>query len=350
MKSTFPFAFLLSFIFLFSACKESETITKIEGETMGTYYAVSYVSKKAILTKNNFDSLLVAINNQVSTYEKKSLISQINQAHAKEENFPLNASSKHFYKNFILAVQTHTQTEGYFDPTVMPLVNFWGFGYDKSTYKQKDTTVLKELVQWVDFSQWEMRKSGNQIKIAKPEKASLDFSALAKGYAVDELANLLEEYGIKNYLVDIGGESKSKGFKAANKPWIIGINTPLEDAKANDIELLLNLKDHAIATSGNYRNFYVENGQKYVHTINPKTGYPEKSQLLSASIIHPNCAIADALATACMVMGTEKSIPFLTRTPNTDGLLLYLDDTGKIKQWRTKTFDQYIVPLANKNK
>jgi len=223
-------------------------------------------------------------------------------------------------------------------------VNFWGFGYEERASAQKDLSKIPELLEWVSFSKWSEEIIGDSLLvISKPKDASLDFSAIAKGYGVDLVCEYIESMGITSYFVDIGGEVRAKGVKPKGQNWIVGVNKPEESASINEEELFLKIEDYAVATSGNYRNFYEENGQKYSHTINPFTGLTERSNLLSATIIHRNCANADAMATACMVRGIEKSKELLSREADYEGLLIYVNEEGKIDVWNSKGFKKYLL-------
>ena len=329
--------------FLFSACNNDQKIADqvwvVKGETMGTYYNIRYVSPVSMITKENLDSVLIALNNEVSTYIKSSRISRINSKPT-EELMISEADSPHFLENYRIAKELYAISGGYFDPTLNPLVSFWGFGYNKKAYAQKDTTKIPELLKLVSFDLWLDDWSGDSILyIQKPKKASLDFSAIAKGYGVDLVGDYIASKGIDAYFVDIGGEVTSKGYKPGNTPWIIGINRPVEDATATDADLFLNISNLSIATSGNYRNFYEENGQKYSHTINPFTGLSERSNLLSSSIVHQRCAQADAMATACMSMGLDKSKILIDSLTDYEGLFIYNDVDGKLKIWKSSGFD-----------
>jgi thiamine biosynthesis lipoprotein len=172
----------------------------------------------------------------------------------------------------------------------------------------------------------------------------LDFNAIAQGYSVDVICGFLDEKGIKSFLVEIGGEVRVKGTKGGEM-WRIGIDKPVDDnmSPGSDLEAIIQIKDRSLATSGNYRKFYVENGIKYSHTIDPKTGYPAKNQLLSATILASDCATADGIATACMVMGKEKSIEFLDLHPEYDAFLIYSDDKGVMRTWMTEKVKEFIM-------
>ncbi len=306
--------FFLSILFTVS-CNHNDSpqnFHKILGTTMGTYYIISYYAPSSTVKKHQIDSLLIDINQQLSTYIPSSAIGKFNSSikgltnpykNGKNLEYPM------FDKVFLTAKKIQQTTDGYFEPTVMPLVNYWGFGY---TEKKKSITVdsqkIKQLLALIGFDKIKRIVEPNGIRYEKSNsKIQLDFSAIAKGYGVDIVGKELEKYGIKNYLIDIGGEILAHGMKPEEKKWTLGIAKPLEDANLTDIVQKKTLFNQAMASSGNYRNFYESNGNKYSHTINPKTGYTERSNLLSTSIIASNCMTADAYATACMVMGLEKS-------------------------------------------
>lgn len=293
---------------------------------MGTYYNIRYVSHNQKVTKSSLDSLLVELNNQVSTYIPDSDISVLNTSQVGELAYA-KKESEHFIENYVLSKEIFDLTTGHFDPTLNPLVNFWGFGYDKKASEDKDVSKISEFMQYVGFGKWsDQWASKDSFVITKPIQASLDFSAVAKGYGVDLVGDFLESKNIKNYFVDIGGEATAMGAKPENNPWVLGLNTPLENAKVQDAIAYIKLENNSIATSGNYRNFYEEDGVKYSHTINPFTGFPERSELLSTSIIHKDCSRADAMTTSCMVMGLEKAKILIESLPEYEALFIYNDN------------------------
>jgi len=311
---------LLLSLFLLAACgnsnqqqSDTEPYVRIQGETMGTYYKVTYSQAGEEHYQEEIDDLLRIINLEVSTYIEHSTISRFNQA---DSIFQLNYNPEtkqtgsypnaHFMANFLNAQEIYQQTSGYFDPTVMPLVNYWGFGYDeKRQVKQVDSLRVDSLRQLIGMDKVQLDRQ-NSILIKAAPGVQLDFSAIAKGYAVDEIARFLtKEKGVKNYLVDIGGEIRAQGQNPKGKTWRIGINMPKEGAAVDELQTTVPLKNQALATSGNYRNFYEVEGAKYSHTISPQTGFPERNMLLSASVFADDCMTADAYATAFMVMGPE---------------------------------------------
>jgi len=258
-------------------------------------------------------------------YLPNSLITQFNNSN-KGKTFDLSEKeAQHFYENIAASRRIVKETSNHFDPTVGPLVNYWKFGPDgKYNLRAIDSTKVDSLMQVVSFNRVILKKDEETFSIDKSDpRVKLDFSAIAKGYGVDAIAELLESKGIKNYFVDIGGETKVAGMNDKGIPWILGISTPDEKAGTGDFLKAISITDKAIATSGNYRNVYEVDGVKLSHTINPFTGYPERSNLLSATIIHEECMYADAYATACMVMGLEKALRFVNTHPEVSYLFLY---------------------------
>lgn len=352
MKSFSILGGLLIALFSFGCQTEStETSTPakfayLQGETMGTFYKVIYEDKEGIITQQMVDDLLAEINQEVSTYIPNSIISTFNQGIIQldltdfSDRKDVSADFKHFKRNLKVSKDVFELTDGNFDPTVMPLVNFWGFGYQSRVNRAHvDENVIDSLKALVGFDKIQMQ--GNVIAKTTAE-SQLDFSAVAKGYAVDEVGRMLESKGIQNYMIDIGGEIKTKGHNAKGHQWTIGINTPHEDAALQDVEKVLAISDKAIATSGNYRNYYKVEGQKFAHTINPKTGYSEISNTLSATIVADDCATADALATACMVMGAEKGVALIETIPDIEALCIIGNEDGSMSVMQTAGMAKWI--------
>ncbi|MEM1217024.1 MAG: FAD:protein FMN transferase [Bacteroidota bacterium] len=328
----------LSFFLLLTACQPAaptDGVQIVSGETMGTYYRVSYWGQAQAGLKTKLDSVLVALNDEVSTYIPTSAISRFNNG-----NSLALADAPHFLANWERAQQITAKTDGYFNPTVMPLVNYWGFGYTpKNPVTAVDSIKIDSLMQFVGTEQIEYLTEPQPQLRKRDIRAQLDFSAIAKGYGVDLLAQFLSARGINSYLVDIGGESVASGYKGSpDQPWVIGISVPLEEAALNEYLAAVPLRDQALATSGNYRNFYEVNGQKYSHTINPFTGYPERSRLLSASVLGPDCTTADAFATACMVAGRAAAFTMIDTLPDLEAYFVYADEQGELQQQATEGF------------
>lgn len=324
MKHMSIILFLLSLV----ACGEDQApgeVQVLRGETMGTYYQVSYVGEMDQELPVAVEQLLKAVNREVSTYDPNSVISQFNKS---ETGILLDAPA-HFIANLELAQAVYEQTQGAFDPTVMPLVNFWGFGYTGDKQGSTiDTAEVADIRNYVGMDKVQLK--GDSLIKTHP-KVQLDFSACAKGYGIDQVAALLVSKGISSYLVDIGGEARAKGQKPDGNWWRVGINVPEEKAMLNEVFTAVELQNRSIATSGNYRNWYEADGVRYSHTINPKSGFPERTELLSVSVFHQNCIQADAYATACMVLGVEKALSLAQRLPDLEVYLIFSRPDGSME-------------------
>ena len=218
--------------------------------------------------------------------------------------------------------------QGAFDVTVMPLVNAWGFGFKKGEFPSD--AQIDSLRQFVGYQRIELTRD-SLLKKAD-SRIMIDCGAIAKGYSVDCVARVLREHGVRNYMIEIGGEVVTKGRNPEGSPWKIGISRPVEDDSSEaGLQTVLELENAALATSGNYHNFYVRNGRKYAHTIDPRTGYPVEHSLLSATVIAPDCATADAYATAFMVMGLDKAKQILKKNKSLKAYLIFADEQGKLK-------------------
>ena len=299
--------------------EEIKQIT-VKGETMGTYYDIRYLDNNQRNFKKSIDSLLQVFNQSVNHYLPDSEISRFNKQDSLNFNLP------YFPKMLKQSKQISKITNGAFDPTVGPLVNAWGFGPEEPIYPEQQT--VDSLLQLVGFE----HISFNESRAYKNNPAaSVNLSAIAKGYGVDVVADFLENKGINNLKVEIGGEVVCRGVNADAKPWRIGVSKP---DGSGEYVAVFPLSNQAMATSGNYLNYYVKDGKRYSHTINPKTGYPVEHNLLSATVFAKNCAEADAYATAFMVMGLEDSKKLLQSLEGIEAYFLY-DDNGEIKTFRS---------------
>lgn len=309
----------------------------VSGETMGTYYKITYSGKQDI--QREVDSLLVAINQSVSTYIPASEISVFNKS-----DHGITLGPGHFQENYRISKRFFEWSDGYYDPTVMPLVNYWGFGYaGKNQLLGIDSLRVDSILAFVGMPKIAEKETGDSLRLIKimPE-TELDFSSVAKGYAVDCISSMLDGQDIDNYLIDIGGEMYLKGNNPRGEKWSIGINTPEEGSGLTESIRYLKVSDKGIATSGNYRNFYEREGIKVSHTINPKTGFPERSKLLSATLLAADCAHADAWATTCMVLGLERALGLLAKHPDIDACLIYVDqDTLAIRY--VNDFESHVI-------
>jgi thiamine biosynthesis lipoprotein len=310
----------------------------IEGQTMGTYYRISYLKNSGAEIQADVEKILAELNNELSTYIPTSLISGFNQSPALHYAVP--RSARHFLANLNKSAEVHLSSKGAFDPTVAPLVNYWGFGYTGSKpVTQVDSSKIDSLLQLVGLNKLKWTTRGDSVFFRKQMPGiKLDFNAIAPGYAVDELGRLLESKGITHFLVDIGGEVLAKGKNPQGQDWVLGISTPKEGAEATEIQTTIPLHNQALATSGNYRKYYSVKGVKYSHTLNPQTGFPERSKLLSASVIAPDAMSADAYATVCMVLGLEKGLALIEAIPNLEAYFIYGTPGGEMKVKSTSGF------------
>ncbi len=310
---------------------------KFSGKTMGTMYNIT-IGRESKGIQKKVDQLLLEINDELSTYIPSATISKINSADKKfaiQDTKDYVNRNKHFKKVFSRSKEIYKMSEGSFEPTIMPLVNYWGFGPKKKKPQEVDKEAIKNLISLVDFSEVKKEVSAQDQKlyITKPSKeVQLDFSAIAKGYAVDQLAFLLEQNGIGNYLVDIGGEVKARGFNANNKRWSIAVNTPKINTSTSDAFKILSLENISVASSGNYRNYFKLDNVVYSHTLNPKTGFPERNELLSSTVFANDCMTADAFATACMVSGFEKAKSMIEKYDEVEAYFIYSDSKGELKE------------------
>ena len=291
------------------------------GYIFGTSYNITYQCAED--HKADIEKTLNEVDASLSPFNDTSIITHVNR----NEDVVLD---KLFLDVFRLAQKINEDTEGAFDITVAPMVNAWGFGFKNGV--NPDEKVIDSLRQVVGLHK--VRLEGDKIVKTDP-RVMLDCSAIAKGYGVDVVANLLRKFGIKNFMVEIGGEVVTSGVNRERMPWRIGVTKPTDDSLSinNELQTVINVTDKAMATSGNYRNFYYKGGRKYAHTIDPKTGYPVQHSILSATVITNDCATADAYATSFMVMGLEKSKKVLERHPEMMVYFIYNDEKGQNQVW-----------------
>lgn len=292
------------------------------GTTMGTIaYNVKYLDKDARIFKLQIDSLLVDFNQSLSTYIPDSEISLFNK------NGEVSFDLPYFYDVLLASQQVNSETSGAFDPTVGPLIDAWGFGDGEMI--GPDSIQLDSLLQYVGFE----KINFDRTKVSASMKGiKLNFSAIAKGQAIDVVADWLESQDLENYMVEIGGEVRTKGKNLDGELWTIAIEKPDENRIGAMFDAV-QLVDQGMATSGNYRNFRIVNGQKVAHTIDPVTGFPKMQTLLSATVLAPTCMYADAYATACMVMGLEKSKTLISSKKELEAYFIYADEQGEIQTY-----------------
>ena len=311
--------FVVIIIFLFSPEKSKKEFI-LTGITMGGIpYIVKYISDSQSIHNKEIDSVLINFNNIFSTYISSSEISEINKSKGKI------SISSNFYFLLKQSKEVFDVTDGAFDPTIGPLVNAWGFGPKK---KQKPPSDL-EIIKLKSFVGYDKLIFDQNYLYKKYQETYLDFSSIAKGYAVDIISNFLLLNGITNFFIEIGGEAKTMGKNANDNYWRVGIIKPSESD--NDLIASVPLKNMSIATSGNYRNYYISGDSTISHTIDPRSGYPSYSNMISSSVFSKNCLLADAYATAFMVLGSEKSKAILNSNQKIEGFLIYKDINGEVK-------------------
>lgn len=325
---------LIVTLFFLVSCQEKaakvNTYKYIAGKTMGTIYKIAYQDSSQLNRQKEVDDLLIEFNQSLSTYIPASTISKANRESGKIE------VDAYFARVFQDAQAIYTATEGAFDPTIMPVVNFWGFGFEE--IPERDETKLAELQASMGFHELKLMEDQSNYKVylEKPRlETQIDFSAIAKGTGVDVIAEYLDRNDIANYMINIGGEVRTRGKNDKNQWWKLGVNVPLENADPNAHQEIVSLQNQSMATSGNYRNHKIIDGKKAVHTIDPKTARPVVSNLLSATIVAKDCALADAYATACMVVGLEQAKKLIENDYRLEGLLLFGNDAGEIESWKS---------------
>ena len=302
-----------------------------EGMVFGTVYNITYQYDSDL--KQDIEAELQKVDNSLSPFNKGSIISKVNR----NENPEVNDM---FTDVFTLAEEVSAQTGGAFDITVAPLVNMWGFGTKQ--FHRLDKESVDSLMKFVGFNKISLK---NKHVVKQDPNIQLDCSGIAKGYGCDVVARFLRSKGIKNFMVEIGGEVVTSGNSEKRVPWKIGVTKPTDDSLQENQELqtVLNVTDKAMATSGNYRNFYVEGGKKFAHTIDPHTGYPVQHSLLSSTVLAHDCATADAYATSFMVLGIDKAKEVLKKHPELMAYFIYSDAKGNLQVWFSPSLKDKIV-------
>ena len=321
--------FLVAGTFYILKNHKPETYITNQGFIFGTQYQIKYKATEDL--HSDIRGELSKVDNALSMFNKNSIISAFNN------NIDTTAN-KLFTEVFNLAQEVSAKTDGAFDITVAPLVNAWGFGFKEGTLP--DSATIDSIRQSIGYNTVAL-VDGKVVKLHK--STMLDCSAIAKGYGCDVVARLFDSKGVTNYMIEIGGEVVTKGYNDKGTKWNISISKPTENrsASSNAHQAIISITDKGMATSGNYRNFRIENGKKYAHTIDPRTGYPVQHTLLSATVIADNCAKADAFATAFMVVGLEKAKE-ICRTNGIDAYFIYADEEGCLQTMATDGFSKYI--------
>lgn len=326
---------LFTLLAIMASCGRKPVLENFTGFTQGTTYSIVYDDNVNIAPqdlKMKVEGILHDFDMSMSVYVDSSIISKINRNEdAVPDSFFLDVYNKSVYIS--------QMTDGAFDITVGPLVRAWGFGPDdhKDFTEQKRDSLLRlvgmDKIKLVD---------GRIVKTLPG--VTLDVNAVAQGYSVDVISRYFKSLGLSDFLVEIGGEVMAVGSKGG-APWKIGIDRPEDNnmVPGQSLEAVIKVTDKAVSTSGNYRKFYVENGIKYSHEIDPKTGYPARNRLLSATIVADDCTMADGIATACMVMGKEKSIEFIKSHPELSAFFVFSDDEGNFKTWMSDDLKEILT-------
>jgi len=304
-----------------------------EGKAQGTYYSATYLQPEGKDLQAQLDTFFNEFDRSLSTYNPNSLISRINR------NDTVTVD-KYFETVFRASQKVSEATDGAFDITVAPLVNAWGFGFGN-----RDRSKEPDISKFMPLIGYQKVKLENR-KISKENKdIMIDVSAIAQGYSADLIADIFEKNGCEHYMIDIGGEIVCKGNNPKGKNWQIGIDKPVDDSLnvSGELQTIVSITNRAITTSGNYRQFYLKDGKKYAHTINPKTGRPVNHNLLSATVVAADCTTADAFATAFMVLGKDSAMALCKRTPDMDCYLIYTDKSGKYQVAFTDGFKKFLT-------
>ncbi len=334
MKYTY---FSLIALLLFSCSPDRRGIFKNQntGGALGTSYSITYLSDKQLDFQKEIDSVFDTVNRSLSTYIPNSDISKINRG---DSTLVVDAM---FRDVFELSKEIYEKTEGYFDPTVGVLVDAWGFGPGEQM--ELDSVRIDSLLHFVGLDKVTLTDKNTIVK-SNPD-IHLDFNAIAKGYTIDRLARLMDQKNIKDYLLEVGGEVVAKGLNTIKeKQWVVGIDDP-QMGETRKLKILINLKDRALASSGNYRKFRTDpiTGKKYVHTIDPKTGFTKNANTLGVTTLANTCAKADAYATAFMAMDLDEAIKLLTSQRELEAYIVYLDEKGEPQEFMTEGFKQMIT-------
>lgn len=305
----------------------------VQGFTQGTSYRVTYQHRGELPMKERVDSVLRTFDLSLSAYEPESVISRINQ------NREGVRTDSFFRTLFRESARIYQQTGGAFDITLGPVINAWGFG--PGAQVEVDSALVDSLLQYVGMEK--VALAGDSIWKSHPA-VQLNVNAIAQGYAVDVVGQFLASLGCRNYMVEIGGEIRTRGVNPKGSLWRIGVDRPEFGSMipGRQLEAIIRMNDRSLATSGNYRKFYEKNGIRITHSIDPATGFPRESRLLSATVLTDDCMTADAFATACMVMGLDRARAFVEEQKHTDAFFIYGDDTGAYQVWYTDGLRKYL--------
>ena len=320
-------AILFGIIVLLTSCNRQPKKIMLQGEAQGSYYAITYYDEQERNFQHEIDSIFHAVDVSVNLWVDTSVISKVNR----NEDVTLDSI---FVDNFRIAQEAAALSGGYFDPTISPIVAVWGF-----SYKHGDSItpqLIDSLKQLVDYRKVRIE---NGMVVKENPDMTLDFNAIAQGYTSDLIASFLDSRGIKNYLVDTGGEIMSRGTKPNGQPWIVGIEKPADNWDSEQVvHTRIALCDKGLVTSGSTRKYVERNGKRYSHCIDPNTGYPVEHQVLSVTVMANSSVWADALASICMVMGMEKSLPLIESMDDVEAYYIYVNENNELETFATEGF------------
>ena len=334
MKKCINTTLLIFFVFL-AGCGFQKQVS-FSGKTMGTIYHITVVTgffENTKALKDKIDMRLDEINKSMSTFRKDSEISKFNALKQTGEEFYI---SDDFFNVMTVSQNIYVLTGGAWDGTIEPILNLWGFGNSENKKRIPSKSEIKTLLADIGFNNIEM--SANHYLVKRKASISLDFSSIAKGYGVDQVAALIRIDGIKNYLVEIGGEVFAQGLRKDGKKWKIGINNPLKESPFDQVYKAVSLQDKGFATSGDYRNYFECQGKQFSHILDPRNGYPINNGVVSVSIVADTCTFADGLATAVMVLGHKKGIELVNSLSNTECLIVVQADDETLTDYYSKGF------------
>ncbi len=319
-------------LILLASCSSQPQKIVLQGEAQGSYYAITYFDEQGRNFQHEIDSIFHAVDMSVNLWVNNSVISKVNR----NEEVTLDSI---FIDNFRIAQEAAKLSDGYFDPTISPIVAAWGF-----SYKNGDTLtpqLIDSLRALVDYRKVRI-ENGSVIK--DNPAMTLDFNAIAQGYTSDLIASFLESQGVVNYLVDTGGEIMAKGGKPNGQSWIVGIEKPADNWDSEQVvHTRIALRDKGLVTSGSTRKYVERNGKRYSHCIDPKTGYPVEHNVLSVTVLAENSVWADALASICMVMGIEKSLPLIESMDGVEAYYIYVNKQNTLETFASEGFAKLVV-------
>lgn len=317
---------------LLSSCVNQPQKIVLQGLAQGSYYAITYFDELNRNFQHEIDSIFHAVDMSVNLWVDSSVISKVNR----NEEVTLDSI---FIDNFRIAQKAARLSDGYFDPTISPIVAAWGF-----SYKSGDSItpqLIDSLRALVDYRKIRIE---NGMVVKENPNMKLDFNAIAQGYTSDLIAAFLESRGIKNYLVDTGGEIMARGSKPNGQPWIVGIEKPAKNWDSEQVvQTRITLRDKGLVTSGSTRKYVERNGRRYSHCIDPKTGYPVEHNVLSATVMAENSVWADAMASICMMMGIEKSLPLIESMDGVEAYYIFVNEQNELETFATEGFQKLII-------